>query len=104
MHVISYKKIREFSHVHSRAETPLNHWYRILKNTDFNNFSKVKELFPSADQVGNFVVFNIGGNNYRLIAFFRYSLKRLFIRSILTHTEYDRNKWKEDLWYQNSKK
>ena len=103
MHIISYKKIREFSQVYSSADSSLNHWYRIVKNTDFDNFSKVKELFPGADQVGNFVVFNIGGNNYRLIAFFRYQLKRLYIRSILTHSEYDKNRWKEDAWYQNSK-
>jgi mRNA interferase HigB len=103
MHIISYKKIREFSQIHSQAESPLNHWYRILKNMDFDNFAKIKELFPSADQVENFVVFNIGGNNYRLIAFFRYRLKRLYIRSIMTHSEYDKNKWKGDVWYQNSK-
>ncbi|MBU2515886.1 type II toxin-antitoxin system HigB family toxin [bacterium] len=104
MHIISYKKIRDFNQIHSNAENPLNHWYRIAKNTDFNSFAEVKALFPSADQVGNFVVFNIGGNNFRLIALLRYKINRLFIRSILTHSEYDKNEWKEDTWYQNSKK
>lgn len=104
MHIISYKKIREFCKIHPRAETSMNHWYRIVKYEEFNDFSDIKNIFSSADQVGNFVVFNIGGNNYRLIAFIRYQLKRVFIRHILTHPEYDKGKWKEDIWFQNSKK
>ena len=94
MHVISYKKIREFSQIHSRAISPLNNWYKIVKNVDFDNFSKIRELFPSADQVGNFVVFNIGGNKYRLIAAIHFNRKKVFIRHILSHQQYDRNKWK----------
>lgn len=104
MHVISYKKIREFIQIHPNSESPLNNWYRIVKNTDFNHFADIKELFPSADQVGNFVVFNIGGNNFRLVALLRYQINRLFIRSIMTHVEYDKNKWKEDTCLQSSKK
>ncbi|MBF0290180.1 MAG: type II toxin-antitoxin system HigB family toxin [SAR324 cluster bacterium] len=102
MHIISYKKIREFCERHSKAETSLNHWYRIIRHEEFKNFADIKRVFSSADQVENFVVFNIGGNNYRLIAFVRYQLKRLFIRHILTHSEYDKEKWKEDIWFQNS--
>ena len=67
---------------HPRAETSLHHWYRIVKNEDCKDFSEIKNLFSSADQVGNFVVFNIGGNNYRLIALIRYQQKQLFIRHI----------------------
>jgi mRNA interferase HigB len=102
MHIISYKKIREFSQKHNAAASPLTHWYRIVKHETFSSFTDVKRLFPSADAVGNFVVFNIGGNNYRLIAYIRYPLKRVFIRHILTHDAYNRDKWKEDLWFKSS--
>ncbi|GAK55078.1 hypothetical protein U27_01909 [Candidatus Vecturithrix granuli] len=102
MHIISYKKIQEFCKKHAGASHSLQHWYRIVKHESFTTFADVKHLFPSADQVGNFVVFNIGGNKYRLIAFIRYPLKRLFIRHILTHDEYNREKWKEDLWFRSS--
>ena len=103
MHIISYKKIRDFCEKHPEATGPLNHWYRIVRHEEFKMFAEVKRLFPSADQVGNFVVFNIGGNNYRLIAFTRYRMKRLFIRHILTHKEYDKEKGKEDKWFKNTK-
>jgi mRNA interferase HigB len=102
MHIISYKKIREFCQTHSKAASPLEHWYRIVKHETFGSFADVKRVFPSADAVGNFVVFNIGGNNYRLIAFIRYPLKRVYIRHILTHKAYNRDKWKEDLWFKSS--
>lgn len=102
MHVISYKKIREFCRKHAGARSPLNHWYRIVKHETFLTFADVKHLFLSADLVGNFVVFNIGSNNYRLIAFIRYPLKRVFIRHILTHDEYTREQWKEDVWFKSS--
>lgn len=102
MHIISYKKIRDFITVHADSKPALNSWYRIMDKTTFESFNDVSNVFPSADQVKNFVVFNIGGNKYRLIAFIRYNLKRVFIRHVLTHAEYDKNKWKEDSWH-NSK-
>jgi len=102
MHIISYKKIREFCQKHNAATSPLTHWYRIVKHETFTSFADVKRIFPSADAVGNFVVFNIGGNNFRLIAYIRYPLKRVFIRHILTHDAYNRDKWKEDLWFKSS--
>ena len=102
MRVIRYKKIREFCHKHADATSAFNHWYRIVKHQTFQSFADVRNLFPSADQVGNFVVFNVGGNKYRLIAFIRYPLKRVFIRHILTHEEYNRDKWKEDIWFKST--
>lgn len=102
MHIISYKKIRAFYQLHPQANSPLQHWYRIVKNEIFYNFMDVKKIFPSADSVGNFVVFNIGGNKYRLIAYIRYPLKRLYIRNIMTHDVYDSNNWKEDLWFKHT--
>ena len=104
MHIISYKKIREFCGKHTAAVRPLNHWYRIVKHEEFKMFTDIKQLFPSADKVGNFVIFNIGGNKYRLMAFIHYRMNRLFIRHIMTHKEYDKGKWKEDKWFNYTKK
>ena len=101
MHIISYKKIRDFCTKHVEAASPLQHWYRIVKRETFFTFANVRQVFPSADLVGNFVVFNIGGNKYRLIAFIRYPIKRVFIRHILTHDAYNREKWKGDAWFKN---
>ena len=52
--------------------------------------------YPSADQVGKFTVFNIGGNKCRLIVVIHFNRGKIYVRSVLTHQDYDRNKWKED--------
>ena len=55
----------------------------------------MKSLFPATDKVGEFHVFDIGGNKLRLIAFVRYRSQKLYIKHVLDHREYDRGKWKE---------
>jgi len=95
MHIIIRKRLIEFSNIHPDAEVPLDRWYRIVKSTNFASFSDLRKTFPTADQLGRLTVFNIGGNNYRLIAFIIYSNKRIYIRQILTHSEYNKDKWKE---------
>jgi mRNA interferase HigB len=55
----------------------------------------LKTFFASANQVDKFTVFNIGGNKVRLIAAIHYNCQRVYIRHVLTHSEYDKNKWKE---------
>jgi len=52
-------------------------------------------MFPLADQVGKLTVFNIGGNKVRLIAAIHYNRQKIYIRAVLTHSEYDEGKWKE---------
>lgn len=95
--------IRDFYQQHPDAKEALERWLQMVKKTDFQSFAQIKQMFPSTDLVHNFVVFNIGENKYRLVAFVKYQLKRLYIRYVLTHKEYDKEKWKEDLWYKNTK-
>jgi mRNA interferase HigB len=95
MHIISRKKILDFALKHPDASEPLDRWYRIVKSSNYSSFSELRLTFPSADQVGRLTVFDIGGNKFRLIAFIVYPAKRLYIREIMTHKEYDKGKWKE---------
>lgn len=95
MHVIKRKKILDFIQSNKNSETALNAWYRLVKKESYANFVALRNHFPHADQVGKLTVFNIGGNKYRLIAAIHYNTKKIFIREILTHQEYDKNKWKE---------
>ena len=60
----------------------------------FDTFDELRSVFPSADKVGDLVVFNIGGNKYRLITSIHFNRQKIYIRDILTHSEYDKNKWK----------
>jgi mRNA interferase HigB len=73
----------------------LTHWYRTLKPATIRSFAELRALFPGADQVGKLTVFNIGGNTARLIAAIHYNRKRVYIRAVLTHADYDLGKWKD---------
>lgn len=99
MHIISTSKLKKFWEKHSSSETPLRSWCKKAETTDWQNIVEVKEAFPSADSVENFTIFNIGGNKYRLITFIDYKYKKIFIRDILTHAEYDEEIWKKDAWF-----
>ncbi len=95
MNVISYRRIREFSSNYRDAEASLTAWYRTAKRSDWQNLAEVKRVYPSADLVGRYTVFNIRGNKYRLIARIVYRSQTVFIVAVLTHEEYDLGKWKE---------
>jgi mRNA interferase HigB len=93
MHVISRKKLREFWGEHHRARRPLEAWYQKAKSAEWEDFSEVKAMFPHADQYARFVIFDIGGNKYRLIAIIHYNRRKVFVRHVLTHVEYDTGDW-----------
>ena len=95
MHIISRKRLLEFAKKYPDCSTALESWYRIVKRTDFNSFMELRQTFPSADNVGNLTVFNIGGNKARLIAAIHYNTRKIYIRHILTHKEYDRGSWRK---------
>ena len=94
MHVISKKKLRDFWEQHPRAKSPLEAWYQVARHAEWETFADVRESFNTADRVGRFTVFDIGGNKYRLIAAIHFNRGKLFVRHVLTHKEYDEGKWK----------
>lgn len=95
MNVISYKRIREFASSYRGAAESLRGWYTTAKKSHWQNLAKLKQVYPSADLVGRYTVFNIRGNNYRLIARIVYRTQTVFVVAVLTHKEYDLGKWKE---------
>ena len=102
MHVISQSALSKFWKKYPDAETSLRSWYKLATTAERSNLAEVKAVFSSADKVGHFTVFNIRGNNYRLITFIDYQYRPnfFFIRSVLTHEEDDEDKWKKDQWYE----
>ncbi len=90
MRIISRNKIIEYYTEHPNTETALKDWYQKVKQAEWRCFADMKQTFNSADSVGNqHYVFNIKGNNYRLIAVIKFTIKTVLIRFIGTHTEYD---------------
>ena len=95
MHIITRKRLNQFAEEHPDIKTALVKWYQEMKKEDFNSISELRQIFPTADKVGKLTVFNIGGNKARLIAAIHYNRKKVYIRAILTHNQYDQNTWQE---------
>ena len=95
MHVITRKRILDFARQHPNSASSLDAWYRIMKHTTIENFAEMKTIFPSADFFKDKIIFNIAGNNISLIASVHFNTQKVYILHILTHSEYDKNKWKE---------
>jgi len=85
----------EFSARHEDPEAALDVWFRIAKSAQWRKLQEVRLIYPHADAVGTWTVFNIRGNRYRLIAEINYRSRIVFIRQIITHAEYDRREWKQ---------
>ncbi len=96
MRIISYGKIREFYKLHSESQVSLDAWYDITAGADWKTFADVRETFRSADVYGTCTIFDVGNNKYRLIAWVSYKTHKVYIRSVMTHAEYDKDKWKSD--------
>ena len=90
MRIIAKRTLREFWERHADAKEPLLAWYREVGKEDWDTPAKVKEKYRSASIVGdNRVVFNIKGNNYRLVARINYPGRIVHVRFVGTHTKYD---------------
>lgn len=93
MRIISRKRIREASAEHSEWAASLNAWYKITKSAEWDHFPDVRNSWRNSDKVGKVVVFDIANNRCRLIAGIAYEYKRVFIKAVVSHAEYDKTKW-----------
>jgi mRNA interferase HigB len=84
VHIITRKRL-----------SALERWYRLAKRRNFSSFEDLRSTFSGADKLGKLTVFNIGGNKARLIVAIHYNRRKIYIRAVLTHDEYDHDTWKE---------
>jgi mRNA interferase HigB len=89
MRVIAKSTLRKFWERHPDAEEPLLAWFREVEKEDWDSPAKVKQKYRSASFVGDRVVFNIKGNNYRLVVRVNYAYRVVLIRFVGTHKQYD---------------
>lgn len=99
MHVISRKILRDFCEAHADACDTLYDWHRVAMKAEWENIVDVQRFYAKAEAVGNFTLFNIKGNHYRLIVDIVYSSQRIYIKYVLTHAEYNKDKWKDDPYF-----
>ena len=102
MRIIKTSMVRAFWHGHRQAEASLRTWIELTKAAEWRTFADVRRTFPSADAVKvasgrQVVVFDIAHNRYRLIAALHYNMQIVFTLLILTHRQYERADWKDQL-------
>lgn len=91
MRIFTEKTLREYAESHPDAKTALQDWACKVKKAEWTCFADIKSTFNSVDAVGNQrYVFNIKGNNYRLVVLIMFTPKMVYVRFIGTHAEYDK--------------
>ncbi|MDQ4119838.1 MAG: type II toxin-antitoxin system HigB family toxin [Acidobacteriota bacterium] len=99
MRIISERKIREYTVENSESENAMREWIRVVRLADWHNFTDLRNTFNHADVFNNCVIFDVGGNKWRIIAKVEYQKHLVFIKRILTHNEYSFKNgklWKSD--------
>ena len=91
MRIFTEQALKEYAEKHPDSKTALQEWVTIVKRSEWRCFADVKATFNSVDNVGNqHYVFNIKGNNYRLVVVIKFTIKFVYVRFIGTHKEYDK--------------
>ncbi|MDR1974498.1 MAG: type II toxin-antitoxin system HigB family toxin [Bacteroidales bacterium] len=93
MRVVSHKKLKEFYETkgYENSRVALERWYHIALKAKWKNLSDIKVDFPATDYTGNqHFVFNIKGNNYRLVVVIKFTMGYIYIRFVGTHKKYDK--------------
>lgn len=95
INVLSRAKLRLFWEKHPDSKDSLSLWFTRARNSGWQKLIDVQKDYPDAEKVGSVTVFNIKGNHYRLIVQMEYKHKEFFIKEVLTHAEYDKERWKK---------
>ncbi|MEH2438230.1 MAG: type II toxin-antitoxin system HigB family toxin [Nostoc sp.] len=98
MHLIAIRNLRTDTAQYPDVNLLLDNWYATVKKTEWQNLEDVRKIYKDAEAVGNFTVFNVKGNDYRLIVGIDYEDQVVYYKYFLTHTEYDKGKWKNDFY------
>ncbi len=99
MHLISIRNLRIDTSEYSDIKKQIDEWYATVKKAEWNNLEDVRKVYRDAEAVGNFTVFNIKGNTYRLIVGINYEEQTIYYKYFHTHAEYDKGKWKNDQYF-----
>jgi mRNA interferase HigB len=99
MHLISIRNLRNITARYSDTAKQVEDWYTTVKQSNWQSLADIRQIYRDTDVVGNFTVFNIKGNDYRLIVGIDYIDQTVYFKYFLTHAEYDKDKWKNDPYF-----
>src|ERR1700690_2580903 len=95
VHVISKSAWRETVAADPALAGPISEWHKVAESASWKSLIEVRRVYPHADFVDPYTVFNIKGNAYRLIVKIEYRWQTIFVKQLLTHAEYDKRAWKK---------
>jgi mRNA interferase HigB len=93
VNVISKPGLVKLARKHPETLPALTAWYKIVKKSKWRGLHEVRRQYPSADKVGEVLIFDILGGNFRLISRPIYDGQRIYVKALLNHREYDRKEW-----------
>ena len=99
MHLISARNLKIAVYEYPDLEDNIKILCKNIQDANWSHLVELQQVYPTAEAVGNFTVINIKGNKYRLILSIDYEKQVVYFKYFLTHTEYDRNQWKNDYHY-----
>ncbi|MBE9234608.1 type II toxin-antitoxin system HigB family toxin [Anabaena aphanizomenioides LEGE 00250] len=99
MRIISTSKLKQDANEYPDLKQIIDSWCLVVKRVTWNHLEDVKNVYPSAEAVGNFTVFNLKGNKYHLIVGIDYVKQIIYYKYLLTHAEYDKDRWENDPYY-----
>jgi len=102
MRVISRRRLREFWEIHPDAKSPLTAWFKATEDANWTDFRDVRATFSTVSGIPldcgiTAIVFNIGGNKFRLVTRIEYRFHVVYVKMVLTHRQYDSDKWKDEI-------
>jgi mRNA interferase HigB len=100
--IIAEGTIRQWASNHARAASSLRQWVKVVRAVRWDSFAEMRRTFPAADQVTvksgrKVVVFNVGGNEFRLVCAVHFNTEMVFALRFMTHAEYSKDNWKNEL-------
>lgn len=99
MRLIKISSLRMDASRYPDIKKAVENWYAVVKVAKWRNLEEIKQVYRDTEAVGNFTVFNLKGNHYRLIVGIKYEFQVIYYKYLLTHTEYDKGRWKNDPYF-----
>jgi mRNA interferase HigB len=99
MKLISISSLPQDASRYPDVKKQIENWCDVVKKANWQNLEQVRVNYREAESVGNFTVFNLKGNHYRLIVGINYETQTIYYKYFLTHSEYDKERWKNDPYF-----
>jgi mRNA interferase HigB len=100
--IIAEGTLRQWASGHARAASSLSQWVKVVRHVHWRSFAELRRTFPSADWVSvksgrKVAMFNIGGNQFRLVCAVHFNTEMVFALRFMTHADYSKGTWKNEL-------